>query len=334
MISGTRQTHAAPSQQETFEGYFDQRGYLTMYYPALMGIKELASVLKKYSRRLSMPSRIPIAHIAVRSGLSHEVVENLFIIDFTRGVARELLRAYPKGDALVLDVAGGPTIYQHMVVSFAARRIIHSEFSTGGREEVKAWLRGDPQAYNWDSYFDLMRTLLLKDRTFMEFLRKSRASQSKDSARRAKHIESILTAPTIAQFKQHVRDSISNNVVFGDVFQADLGLRKKVREADIVTAHFSVESATDCKDLWEKGMENIFRIVKSGGYIMLTAIQDADWYYIHTKRMPAVRITSKDILTLCRTRGFHVLQETYLEGSDKEKSGYGGMLFLFAKKEA
>lgn len=333
MSGNVPQAHPTPSQQEAFEGYFDQRGYLTMYYPALMGVKELATIVKKHSRRLPILSRIPIANIATRSGLSHEVVENLFIIDFTRSVARELMNAYPSGDALVLDVAGGPTIYQHMVVSFAARKIIHSEFSTGGREEVAAWLRNDPHAYNWDSYFDLLRTLLLKDKKFMGLLRQLRKSKSQGSARRAKLIKKVLTAPTADEFKQHVRERVSNNVVFGDVFRNDLGLKKKVTQADIVTAHFSVESATDCKEVWEKGMDNIFGVVTPGGYIILTAIQDAEWYYIHTTRMPAVKITGKDMLALCKKNGFRVLQETYLDGSDKEKSGYGGMLFLFAKKE-
>src|SRR3989338_6776464 len=56
----------------------------------------------------------------------------------------------------ILEVGGGPTIYQLISASSKAKEIIFSEYADENIAEVKKWLSADETAFNWDDYFKMV----------------------------------------------------------------------------------------------------------------------------------------------------------------------------------
>ena len=84
------------------------------------------------------------------------MVENVFILDFQRKVAGEILRVFPEDHIHILDLGGGPTVYQHALASLSADRITHSDLLPQNLKEVQHWVDGASNAYDWDAYFGLL----------------------------------------------------------------------------------------------------------------------------------------------------------------------------------
>jgi len=343
MVKTYLQTSGIPfTEQEVFEGYFDQHGYLTMYYPSLTNINRLLSVSRKIQKSHKESGRVRISEIVAKTKIEHEVVENVVLLDFQRFLATTLLSAFPKGDARVLDIAGGPTIYQHIAVSLVAKHITHSEFSARARFEVLQWLHDAADSYDWDSYIELMRRLLRTDPEYGNLLQRFILDKRKSISSHSRFIRRMLRASSVSGLKKHIRDVIDDDVVYGDVFHPDILTQEEARSdikirkhaMDIVTAHFSVESATDSREKWEDGMRHIMAFVKKGGFLVLTAIRNAEWYYIHTKKLPAVKITEHDLRRLCEEERFNIVEMRVLEDSNQEKCGYDGMILLLAQKNS
>ena len=101
---------------------------------------------------------------------------------------------------------------------------------------------------------------------------------------------------------------------------------------ELVTSNFTIESATSDKDKWRDGMQHIMDKVKSCGYLAISAIRNSSWYKVGGEKMPAVAINETELAEVLTANGFKILDQRVLEGSNKEKDGYDGMIFIFACK--
>lgn len=73
--------------------------------------------------------------------------ENKFLLKFYH----QFCQTIPHLHSLV-EVGGGPTIYQLISVSEKVDSIIFSEFAKSNREEIEKFLHNHPLAWNWDEY--------------------------------------------------------------------------------------------------------------------------------------------------------------------------------------
>ena len=103
--------HESDESAELKSG-FSSKGYLEAYYRPMDANKMVAAM-----QELRMDDRSVMDIREVQRGfpeLNEQEIENLFILSFHEEVALELMRRHPEDGLRVLDVGGGPTIYQHI----------------------------------------------------------------------------------------------------------------------------------------------------------------------------------------------------------------------------
>jgi len=176
--------------------------------------------------------------------------------------------------------------------------------------------------------------LLLKDAEYQAVLMSHLAASDPAIRAHAQLVDALLRNPDLEAYKTKVRHCVSGNVIFGDIFEQNLGNPMELCGlADVVTSNFAVESATGDMAQWEKGMRNIAALVKVGGFLAVAAIRNAGWYLVGDKKVPAVQIDESAIANFCAAERFTIVETRVLTGSNQDKHGYDGVVFALAKKE-
>ncbi|MCA9380641.1 hypothetical protein KC678_00050 [Candidatus Dojkabacteria bacterium] len=311
-------SNIAKFESALFQNNFSAQSYLHTYYPDKFDINEYLNTSKiLYNLFSKSNSLIEINSIKEETNLREEEIENIAILNFLEKVVIYLL-GKNKNNFLVLDVGGGPTIYQHIFNSLIAKCIIHTDFLEENRAEVIKWRDTTEGSYSWLSYIDLVKKIM----------------ESSNDINLKNYSKNIDTTSLRSRLKRKLKF-----IKFGDVFDFNLGLDeatinyiKKNKGVDLLTSNFTVESATSSTKRWVEGMINIINFVKVDGYISISAISNAYWYQVGTKKLPAAAITLKDLTQFLKKHNFEIIFHYNLHGSEKEKVGYDGMLFVFARK--
>lgn len=330
------------TDKEVFEKGFNPKEYMKTYYPVPPDSTKILWVSEIIKQDYSKNPRLNIKQIVEKFNVSPEIAENIAIFDFQKNVAKKLLLEYPQDSIEVLDVGGGPTVYQHIAMSLQAGNITHSEFLEQNRAEVTNWINQEEGSYNWDGYFDLIKMMFNKDEEYQQILNHQLKSEDEKTKNHAILVKSLLEGDT-ENLKAHLRKELGQNVVQGDVFRSDLGLQDSKQydvasqgregSVEMLTSNFTIESATGDRVKWEQGMKNITAQIKNKGFLALTAIRNAEWYAVGKEKMPAVKVNENDLKEILEKEGFEIVEMRILEGSDKEKVGYDGMVFVFAQKK-
>lgn len=261
-----------------------------------------------------------------------EILENAAIYDFVfRKVLPTIIRQKPDDHLKVLDVGGGPSVYQHIPLMGISDSITHAEYALQNREAVKQWQRGEG-TFSWETYFDYFGQYLTQHPDVF-------SAAEPDVQQRLQG----LAAASSSELESELRARLTS-VVPVNIFRDDLGLVEDEgydlvdvsAEGDglLVTSNFCIESATPSRDDWERGISNVAARVAPGGFLLMTAIRNAQWYQVGEERMPAVPIVGKDLETTLSERDFEILELTEMVGSDSAATGYDGMIFLLARKKA
>ena len=140
-----------------FQAKFDPREYIQKYYSPVEDPEGMAQIALTMNQ--DSDGNYIIDEISQSSKVSHEIIENVAIFDFFRVVTEHFLEEFPNGNAGILDIGGGPTIYQHIGLSLIADSTIHSDYLEANRDEITLWLSSNNDSYNWDSYFALAQHL-------------------------------------------------------------------------------------------------------------------------------------------------------------------------------
>lgn len=320
--------HDKESGDSIFHRKFDPCEYINMYYPAVDDIEKLLHIASLMHKNAS--GTYVIGEFADATGTAHEAIENVAIFDFYRVVVEHLIEEFPRGNARILDIGGGPTIYQHIGLSLVADHIVHAEYLESNRKEVLCWLQQEEGAYVWDTYFELV-CRLFQYGDLMRILKHQFRKGDIATKQHARFVREILETSNIGDFKHRVREAIGDKVMHCDMLQSDLGLIDATA-FDIVTSNFVAESAACTHEQWERGMENVLGFVAPKGYFVQTAIKNSNWYQVGNERLPAVPVDADMINRKCRAHGFRILYQKILEGSNVEAVGYDGMIFTLAKR--
>jgi hypothetical protein len=312
-----------------FQDKFDAKEYIANYYPEIKDLDSMLAIAQVLHQ--DPEGHYMIGSIAEKSGTAHEIIENVAIFDFFRVVTEHFLEEFPDRNARVLDIGGGPTIYQHIGFSLIAAHITHSEFLENNRLEVLAWINKEDGSYDWETYFKFVQRLF-RYGEILNILDRLEKHSDENVRARAAHTRSLLLSEETQEFMGHVRSSIGDDVVHGDMFEKNLGLVGKIEPFDIITSNFVAESASGDMRQWKLSMQNMFKHVKEGGYFVQTAIKNATWYQVGKERLPAFGVDAQMITEICEESGFRVLYQKVLDGSDVESVGYDGMIFTLAQK--
>lgn len=260
-----------------------------------------------------------------------ESLENCCITDFMlRKAVPEILKDIPDDHLNILDVGGGPTIYQHIPLMGVADSITHSEYLESNRNEIKKWREGISD-FSWRSFFDTFQAYLKSHPN----ISKAATQEVQDRFRQMAQEENTILEN---QLRGKIRD-----ILPVDVFREDLGMGENEKRFDlvnvgregsaqIITSNFCVESATADNNEWKRGIENITSRVPQGGFLLMTAIRNANWYKVGDERMNAVPVNAENLSAELKQQGFEIRNISELIGSEQEVVGYDGMVFILAKR--
>jgi hypothetical protein len=256
------------------------------------------------------------------------------------------LQEFPDGQAVVLDIGGGPTIYQYLSLSLVVGAIIHAEYLLENRKEIAAFVTNDESAYSWQSYFYAVKDLLNQDKEFQEQLTFLVSHRNEKVKAHALEIQRILSAQTeVSEFETALKRKVAQRLVPCDVFQSNLEADERnliqysllecgkiTGHPDIIMSCFVVESATAHEETWRQGIKNLADALEVGGYLVMTAIRNANWYKVGDKRITAFSVNEDKIQQVFRQYGLRVKDLRVLVGSDNTEDGYDGMVLICAQK--
>lgn len=329
---------------QPFHEIFSAREYLETYYPDNFDQEQFLAAIKTVSQEMQERGKIDVGLFRQKTGLADEVIENVAIMHFLSGVSRRLLEVFPRGDAVLLDVGAGPTIYQHIPFCLNVSSIVHAEFLSENREEVLMYLTEKKEAYLWDGYFSVVRAIFSGHKSYQALLEAQEVSEDQAVRNHASFVKRILFSDNNDAFKEHLRNTIGKNVVSCNIFSDSLeiegdsslsgalGKSAKQGSPDIVSAHFLVESATESRKQWEQGIIHLIQKLRPGGYFIMTAIRNATWYRVGSEKVPAVAVNEKGIRNFLEEHGIVIEDMQILVGSDQADHGYDGMVFVFGRK--
>ena len=223
--------------------------------------------------------------------------ENKFLLQFYHA-------AYSKigNRCRMLEIGGGPTIYQLISASAHVRTIVFSEYLEVNRREVQKWLRDDPEAFCWDEYF-----------------------------RFAAQLEGAKGVTTgIECTKARLRSCISD-VVHCDLHHENPLAPVRYDPFDIVSSSFCIEGIRNDEEAFRTYLRNAASQVKNGGHLILAIVRDCNRYRVGKYYFPSFPVNERSMLALLRENGFASV-ETVTHNSPGQQ-GYSGIIGITAVKE-
>ncbi len=313
------------------------RAYLETYYPSQFDEEAFHMALVAIDRQSrSGQSTLDVEAFSVQYRLAHAVVENASILFHLSSIASVVAKAWQGRRVSVLDVGGGPTLYQHIPISLIADVIIHAEPLEENRVEVLQYLRQEPGAYDWSAYFRAVGRYIKQGENFSVL--------SKKLTEISAAIPSGANLSLEGAWRILVTDLIGTRVIPCDAFSQDLELgtgtdvERVLRDtevtegASLVESNFLLESATDSIEEWQTGLDMLTRRVAPGGFLSMMAIRNARWYLSGNEKVPAVPVDEVFLQKELERRLFSLIQVRVLTGSDQKTFGYDGMVFVLARK--
>lgn len=206
--------------------------------------------------------------------------------------------ALPSFETL-LEVGGGPTIYQIMSAYKKAKKIIFSEYVKSNRDFVMETLQKD-SLFNWDKYWKFIYMLRGEE------LDDNKLKKSKD------------------ELNAKIKD-----IVPCDVFNEDAGVNNKAYEKfDVVSSNFVAESISRNEREYTWIMEKITSKIKKGGYLVMTALKNARFYKVGNEKFLAYPLTDEFLVMYLPTLGYKDIHIVEIPSSEY---GYDAMLLVLAK---
>jgi hypothetical protein len=225
--------------------------------------------------------------------------ETKAVIDFLVRSCRPLLRNLD--EPVLLELGGGPTIYQLLPLASEVAQIHFTDFLASNLREVRRWTHKSRNAFDWKPYSAYTASIL-----------SPHSSRLASSA----SLEDVLR---------------SKLVLFGycDVF--DPVITSQRYQYQVINCHFVPESSTMSKSRWEIGIANIAAKIEPGGLLFMSAVRGAGrGYMIGTKTLPAVGLDERDFVRTFRQNGLKILEMHSM--TTEPSNHYDGLILLVARR--
>lgn len=230
-----------------------------------------------------------------------------------QGLLEFFIHAYDdiKPNSIMLEFGGGPTVYPLITAATKVKEIHFSDYLDSNLNEVRCWKSASPGAFDWTNFF--------KKALFLE----GKKNLSKKEVQKREK----LVRQKIAKF------------MHCDAFKR-YPINPKLKDYyDVINTNFVTESITSSIKDWENIFANVCSMLKEGGWLIMTALKEAQYYRIGDKMFPAVNINEEDFIRVLTKLGFQetnfILSSIPAEITNEDLQGYvgyKGMIFLKAKK--
>lgn len=219
--------------------------------------------------------------------------ENAFLLDFYH----ETYRRMP-ADLSVLELGGGPTVYQLLSASRCAREILFTDFLEANRREVERWLEGETGVFDWIQYLERVASL-----------------------------ESDLDADGLAaRLRACIRRVAPCDLTRENPLEPDVR-----NDFDIVSSAFCLEAVTQDPADFTSFLQRIRALLKPGGSLVAVLVRDSRAYKVGRHFFPACPLNEAALAEALRGNGYRDVQIQTLE-TDRSH-GYTGIMAVVAARE-
>ena len=207
-----------------------------------------------------------------------------------------------------LEVGCGPTLHHAIMIAPFVQSMDLSDYLDENLKFVKNWLNNSPHAWDWSGY-----------------------------AKYCLEEEGNDTSPQSVNSRlEFTRNLISSLLHINLLSDNPLGPYHK--QYDLVATFYCTEEVSLTKERWKKVMATITSLLNPGGYLLMSCLEDTDFYHIQTpdgvsKDLPCARVTESDLRETLSDLGYS-MSETIIEVQktpDQEHEGVNGVLSTLAR---
>ena len=202
----------------------------------------------------------------------------------------------------MLEVGGGPAIYQLISASAAVKSITFSEYSEEYLNEVRKWINSDKNAFNWDEYFKIALKLEGKE----------------------------TTPENLAAIKRRLKDKLTKLIKIDLFSEKPLG-KNNFGQFDVISANFCPESISKTETEFIKAMINIFSLLKKQGLLVMSLARNGHYYQAKNLKYFGFPADENYIRQLLQKNRFSSINLTSIP-VNYEDEGYDGIITLTAIK--
>ncbi len=186
--------------------------------------------------------------------------EDRFIIRFMIAMLSKM-----PADLMTLEFGGGPTLYAVAALAPRSREIHFCDYVSENLDEVQDWLDNDPGAYDWRPYIEMVLEEEAKP----------------------------VTPEAVACRAADMRRKVTVLSRCDALAQAPLG--SDARQYDLVVAQTVTDSVATNFSEWVAVMDNISRLVKPGGGLLISVITGTEYYRVGRSRYANLHLTGEDL---------------------------------------
>jgi len=200
----------------------------------------------------------------------------------------------------MIDVGGGPTIYQLISARNKVKTITCAEYLESNRLEVQKWLRNEPDAFDWDEYF-------------------------------RRYLEAEPDAPesSIEDMKNSLRGKLSE-FIHCDLHQPN-PIPGPARVFDVVSSHYCVEAICQSDDDLVSKLGKLVALTRKGGYLIMSCLKDSRSYKVGEFDFYSYPMNQERFLEVLRQAGCNILAVEASQAAPNRH--YGSCFCLFAQKQ-
>ena len=250
-----------------------------------------------------MRSRIPTepySHFQAREYLSEYYLglspENDYVLRFYHEVFASL------GDDLrLLEIGGGPTVYQLMSASRRAREIVFTDFLEGNLAEVRAWLREAPEAFDWRPYLERVAAL------------------------------ENGGAPDPTALAARVRGRVTR-LLHCDLSRENPLEPEVLADFDLVSSAFCLEGITQDRRMFAVFVRRLAGLLREGGMLIATVVRESEAYKVGSHYFPACALDEGTLTRALESSGYGDIRLRSLRTD--EDHGYTGIIAVTAVRES
>lgn len=224
--------------------------------------------------------------------------EHIFNIQFLVEVVQSL-----PTDLMVLEVGGGPTLHSAAVVAPHAYEIHFCDYVPANLAEVRRWLHGQPDAFDWRPF---IQVALLK--------------------------ANLPTTPAaVEQRAAEMRRKLTQLLPCDVLRGAPLG--DCAGQYDLVLAPHCTDVAAATPAQWQQVMHNITSLVKPGGWLFIAVTTGATHNTVGAQVFPCVDLSAEAIYQGYLTAGYdpNTFQLASIPAAAKYE--FTGIAYAIAQKQ-
>jgi SAM-dependent methyltransferase len=223
--------------------------------------------------------------------------ENDFVLRFYHETYAAL-----EGGLRLLEVGGGPTVYQLISASGKAREIVFADYLETNLDEVRDWLQRVPTAFDWTPYLERVAAL------------ESANGEPSGAAALAARVRSRIT--------RLVRCDLT----------CDRPLAPEtVAGFDVVSSAFCLEGVTQDRRMFAVFLQRVASLLREGGKLVATVVRDSEAYKVGPSYFPACPLDEGSLTRALARAGFAGVRISSLRTD--EDHGYTGIMAVTAERQ-